>query len=74
MATVDLVPDQLWNAIQPLLPPEPPKPRGGRPRVPDRAVLGGIVFMLAPTASVGPNKGSAQRLLSCKPPGPPRAG
>jgi transposase len=46
MTTVDLVPDQLWNAIQPLLPPEPPKPKGGRPRVPDRAVLGGIVFML----------------------------
>jgi transposase len=46
MTTVDLVPDPLWNAIRPLLPPEPPKPRGGRPRVPDRAVLGGIVFML----------------------------
>jgi Putative transposase of IS4/5 family (DUF4096) len=46
MTTVDLVPDQLWNASQPLLPPEPPKPKGGRPRVPDRAVLGGIVFML----------------------------
>jgi transposase len=46
MTTVDLVPDRLWNAIQPLLPPEPPKPKGGRPRVSDLAVLGGIVFML----------------------------
>jgi transposase len=40
MTTVDLVPDQLWNAIQPLLPPEPPKPKGGRPRVPDPGSAG----------------------------------
>ena len=36
----------MWEAIEPLLPPEPPKPRGGRPRVPNRAVLTGIVFVL----------------------------
>ena len=41
-----LVPEDLWEAIEPLLPKEPPKPRGGRPRVPDRAGLGGIVFVL----------------------------
>ena len=41
-----LVSDDLWEAIEPLLPPEPPKPRGGRPRVPDRAALAGIVFAL----------------------------
>ena len=29
-----------------MLPPEPPKPKGGRPRVPDRAVLTGIIFVL----------------------------
>jgi transposase len=46
MTTIDLVPDQLWHAIQPLLPPEPAKPKGGRPRVPDRAVAGAIIFML----------------------------
>src|SRR5215203_1831970 len=41
-----LVPDELWNAIEPLLPPEPPKPKGGRPRVPDRVCLTGIIFVL----------------------------
>jgi len=41
-----LVSDELWAAIAPLLPPEPPKPRGGRPRVPDRAALTGILFVL----------------------------
>ena len=41
-----LVPDDLWAAVAPLLPPEPPKPKGGRPRVPDRACLTGIVFVL----------------------------
>ncbi len=40
-----LVPDELWETIEPLLPPEPPKPKGGRPRVPDRACLTGIVFV-----------------------------
>jgi transposase len=41
-----LVPDELWEIIEPLLPPEPPKPKGGRPRVPDRACLTGILFVL----------------------------
>ena len=41
-----LVSDELWAVVEPLLPPEPPKPRGGRPRVPDRAALTGIVFVL----------------------------
>jgi transposase len=41
-----LVSDDLWEAIEPLLPKEPPKPKGGRPRVPDRAALGGIIFVL----------------------------
>jgi transposase len=41
-----LVPDDLWEAIEPLLPRERPKPKGGRPRVPDRAALGGIIFVL----------------------------
>jgi transposase len=41
-----LVSDALWESIAPLLPPEPPKPKGGRPRVPDRAALTGIIFVL----------------------------
>ena len=41
-----LVSDALWEIIAPLLPPEPPKPTGGRPRVPDRAALTGIIFVL----------------------------
>jgi transposase len=41
-----LVTDELWETIEPLLPPEPPKPQGGRPRIDDRAALTGIVFVL----------------------------
>src|SRR5215207_3625839 len=41
-----LVSDELWAEVAPELPPEPPKPKGGRPRVPDRACLTGIVFVL----------------------------
>ena len=41
-----LVPDDLWAAIAPLLPPARPKPKGGGPPIPDRAALTGIVFVL----------------------------
>ena len=41
-----LVSDELWAIVEPLLPTEPPKPKGGRPRVPDRAALTGIIFVL----------------------------
>ena len=41
-----LVSDDLWAVIVPLLPPEPLKPKGGRPRLPDRAALTGILFVL----------------------------
>jgi hypothetical protein len=41
-----LVPEELWAAIQPLLPAKPPHPKGGRPWIQDRAVLGGIIYVL----------------------------
>lgn len=43
---ISLVPDELWSEIEPLLPVHEPSPEGGRPRVPDRACLGGIIFVL----------------------------
>ena len=42
----ELVSDELWEIIEPLLPEELPKPKGGRPRVEDRAALSGIIFVL----------------------------
>ena len=42
----ELVSDELWEVIEPLLPEEPPKPNGGRPRLDDRAALTGIIFVL----------------------------
>ena len=42
----ELVTDELWEVIDPLLPEEPPKPKGGRPRIDDRAALTGILFVL----------------------------
>jgi transposase len=41
-----LLPDAFWNLIQPLLPSTSPRPKGGRPRLPDRACLTGILFVL----------------------------
>jgi transposase len=32
--------------IEPLLPEEPPKPKGGGPRIDERAALKGIIFVL----------------------------
>lgn len=41
-----MVPDELWGVVAPLLPPPPSHARGGRPRIPDRNVLAGILFVL----------------------------
>src|SRR5829696_5361901 len=46
MNATSFVPDDLWEAIEPLLPQEQPKPKGGQPRIPDRAALAGIIFVL----------------------------
>ena len=45
MAAV-LLPNPLWDLIEPLLPVPPQRLNGGRPRVPDRACLTGILFVL----------------------------
>ena len=42
----ELVSDELWGLIEPLLPPPRLRPKGGRPPVPPRAALTGIVFVL----------------------------
>jgi transposase len=41
-----LLPNALWELLQPLLPLPPSRPNGGRPRVSDRACLTGILFVL----------------------------
>ena len=41
-----LVPDELWALVEPLLPKHTPSPKGGKPRVPDRVCLTGILFVL----------------------------
>lgn len=42
-----LVSDELWRQIEPLLPPiRPPSAKGGRPPVQNREALTGIVFVL----------------------------
>ena len=46
MGAATLVPDGLWELIEPLLPAPVPQSRGGRPRLSDRTCLTGIVFVL----------------------------
>jgi transposase len=41
-----LLPDPLWDLVEPFLPAPPNRPKRGRPRVSDRACLTGILFVL----------------------------
>ena len=41
-----LVTDELWELVEPLLPKHEPSRKGGKPRVPDRVCLTGILFVL----------------------------
>jgi putative transposase len=38
--------DALWERVRPLIPPRPPKPKGGRPPLSDRQMLGAILYVL----------------------------
>ena len=44
--TAALVPNGLWDLIEPFLPRAKAQPKGGGPRLTDRACLTGIVFVL----------------------------
>ncbi len=46
LRTIWRVPDDLWSRIQPLLPPEKPPGTNGRPVVPFRTVMDGILYVL----------------------------
>jgi transposase len=43
---IELLPDRLWNLVEPFIPLHKANPKGGRPRLADRACLAGIVFVL----------------------------
>jgi len=40
------IPDELWERIEPLLPPKRSYPKGGRPRMPDRQAMDAIFYVL----------------------------
>jgi len=41
-----VLPDGLWKLIEPIIPPRPPRPKGGRPPVANREALTGVLFVL----------------------------
>jgi transposase len=41
-----LLTEELWRIAEPILPPVPEQPKGGRPWVPNRQALTGIIFIL----------------------------
>ncbi len=40
------IPDELWEKIEPLIPPQKPKKKSGRPRKEDRKMMTGIFYVL----------------------------
>ena len=58
----ELLPDELWQEIEPLLPPPPPpSPKGGRPPVDNRKALTGIPWQALPTEVFGVSGSSCWR-------------
>jgi transposase len=44
--TKRMLTDEQWDRIAPYFPAHPPSPKGGRPRVPDRECLEGILWLV----------------------------
>jgi transposase len=44
--TKRLLSDEQWERLAPYFPEHPPSPQGGRPRVPDRECLEGILWLI----------------------------
>ncbi len=40
------IPDELWKKIEPLIPPQKPKKKSGRPRKDDKKMMTGIFYVL----------------------------
>jgi hypothetical protein len=43
---IELLPGRLWELVEPFIPVAKAKPKGGRPPLPDRTFLMGILFVL----------------------------
>jgi transposase len=41
-----LLPDEVWERVKSAIPPQPPKPKGGRPRMDDRQAMNAIFYLL----------------------------
>ena len=46
MRCEDWVPEDLWQVLEPLLPPDKPPHSNGRPRVPNRRMVAAMIFVL----------------------------
>lgn len=40
------LPDEVWEQVKSAIPPQPAKPKGGRPRMPDRTALDAIFYLM----------------------------